>query len=32
MIPRGITPEEFAHMVCQATLAVEALVYVELNN
>jgi len=32
MIPRGFTPEEFAQMVCQTTLAVEALIYVELYN
>jgi hypothetical protein len=32
MKPRGITWEEFAQMVCQATLAVEAVVYVERNN
>jgi hypothetical protein len=32
MIPKGITQEEFARMICQATLAVEALVYVELYN
>jgi hypothetical protein len=32
MIPQGVTPEQFGQMVCQAVLAVEALVYVELNN
>ena len=32
MIPQGITPEEFGRIICQATLAVEALVYVELYN
>jgi hypothetical protein len=32
MIPQGITPEQFGRMVCQAVLAVEALVYVEINN
>lgn len=32
MIPQGYTWEEFAQMVCQATLAVEAVVYVERNN
>ncbi len=28
MIPQGITPEQFGQMVCQAVLAVEALVIV----
>jgi hypothetical protein len=32
MIPQGITPEQFGRMVCQAVLAVEALVYTEINN
>ena len=32
MIPQGITPEEFMRIVTQATLAVEALVYVEINS
>jgi len=32
MIPQGITPEQFGQMVCQAVLAVEALVYSEIYN
>ena len=32
MIPEGFTPEEFKRMVTQATLAVSALVYVEMFN
>lgn len=32
MIPAGFTPEEFKRIVTQATLAVSALVYVELYN
>jgi hypothetical protein len=32
MIPQGYTPEEFARVVTQATLAVSALMYVELYN
>ena len=32
MIPEEFTPEEFTRIVTQATLAVEALVYVELYN
>jgi hypothetical protein len=32
MIPQGITPEQFGQMVCQAVLAVEALVYTEIYN
>jgi hypothetical protein len=30
MIPKGVTPEQFAIIVCQTTLAVEAVVYVEM--
>ena len=29
MKPEGMTPEQFAIIVCQATLAVEAVMYVE---
>jgi hypothetical protein len=32
MIPQGYTPEEFARVVTRATLAVRALIYVELYN
>jgi hypothetical protein len=32
MRPKRITPEQFGQMVCQAVLAVEALVYTEINN
>ena len=29
MIPEGFTPKEFASIICQATLAVEAVMYAE---
>ena len=32
MKPEGLTFEEFARQVCQATLAVTALVYAEMYN
>ena len=32
MIPQGITPEEFGRIICQATLAVEAVIYSEIYN
>jgi hypothetical protein len=32
MKPDGMTFEEFARQMCQATLAVTALVYVEMYN
>ena len=32
MIPKGVTPEQFAIIVCQATLAVEAVMYAEMYN
>jgi hypothetical protein len=30
MIPEGMTPEQFASIICQATLAVEAVIYAEI--
>jgi len=30
MIPKGMPPEQFASIICQATLAVEAVIYAEL--
>ncbi len=32
MIPQDMTPEEFARIVTQATLAVMACMYVDINN
>jgi hypothetical protein len=32
MIPKGMTPEQFASIICQATLAVEAVMYAEMYN
>ena len=32
MKPEGMTPEQFAIIVCQATLAVEAVMYAEMYN
>ena len=32
MIPKGVTPEQFAAIICQATLAVEAVMYAEMYN
>ena len=32
MIPQGMTPEEFTRVVTQATLAVMACVYAEINS
>ncbi len=32
MKPEGLTFDEFARQVCQATLAVTALVYAEMYN
>ncbi len=32
MKPQGMTQEEFERIVTQATLAVSACVYVEINN
>jgi hypothetical protein len=32
MIPRGMSPEEFEQIVTQATLAVMACMYAEINN
>jgi hypothetical protein len=32
MIPKGMTPEQFASIICQTTLAVEAVMYAEMYN
>jgi hypothetical protein len=32
MIPEGMTPKQFASIICQATLAVEAVMYAEMYN
>ena len=32
MIPQGMTPEEFTRVVTQATLAVMACMYAEINS